>query len=232
MTDPQRWTDAESDSTELEQQLVRSGQDLGMPAEQKQAIWSQIVSVLPPVAPLPSPTSATTSLASIVKALCVAGAVSGLVGGGYLLVATRGVPSRTDPAPVAASAKLELAATAPAPSLDVATRVTQLEEPQATVTATQPPPPPHVSQLREESQALIAARQALRANDAVGALRLLEQAQQRFKKGALAEEREALTIEALSKSGNRSRAATRARAFLDNYPRSPHAADVQRYVAE
>ena len=232
MTDPQRWPDAGDDSTELEQQLVRSGQNLGMPAEQKSAVWSQIASILPPVGPLPSPASATTSSASIVKALCVVGALSGLVGGGYLLATKRNEPNATNHVPAATSAKVGTAAAAPAPSLEVAASAAQLEMPSATASTTPLPPPSHVSQLREESQALIAARQALRASDSAGALRLLEQAQQRFKHGAMAEEREALIIEALAKSGNRARAAARARAFLNHYPRSPHAADVQRYAAE
>jgi hypothetical protein len=88
------------------------------------------------------------------------------------------------------------------------------------------------SQLREESLAVMAARQALRANDPLKALRLLEQAQQRFRKGALTEEREALSIEALAKAGQSARASTRAQAFLTHYPRSPHAADIQRFVTK
>jgi len=83
--------------------------------------------------------------------------------------------------------------------------------------------------LREESLAVMAARQVLRTNDTKGALRLLEQAQRRFGKGGLAEEREALTIEALARSGQTARASMRAAAFLRNHPRSPHATDVQQF---
>jgi hypothetical protein len=158
MTDPRRWSDAGGDSTELEQQLVRGGQDFGMPAEQKSAVWSQIVSILPPVAPLPSPASAATSSASLVKALCVVGALSGLVGGGYLLATKRSAPSRTNPVPAAMSAKVEPASTVPSPSLEVAASAAQLETPSATASPTPLPPPSRVSQLREESQALIVAR--------------------------------------------------------------------------
>jgi outer membrane protein assembly factor BamD (BamD/ComL family) len=89
-----------------------------------------------------------------------------------------------------------------------------------------------MSQLKEESQAVMAARQALRSNDAGRALHLLEQAQVRFKRGALTEEREALTIEALAKTGQSAQASARAQAFLAQYPRSPHAADVQRFIAK
>ena len=78
----------------------------------------------------------------------------------------------------------------------------------------------------------MAARQALRANDAGKALHLLTQAQQRFRNGALVEEREALSIEAMARTGQSARASARAQAFVKRHPRSPHAADVQRFIAK
>jgi len=81
--------------------------------------------------------------------------------------------------------------------------------------------------LRDESLAVLEARRTLRSGDAAQALRLLDQARQRFPKGALGQEREALTIEALAKSGNAASAKRRAQAFLHAYPKSPYAADLQ-----
>ncbi|WP_437292926.1 hypothetical protein [Sorangium sp. So ce426] len=78
------------------------------------------------------------------------------------------------------------------------------------------------SRLREELTLLGDARAALRRGDASGALRIAEQARLRFPGGALAQEREALTIEALWQSGDRAAAAQRASAFLLAYPSSPH----------
>ncbi|WP_437972944.1 hypothetical protein WMF11_28395 [Sorangium sp. So ce295] len=78
------------------------------------------------------------------------------------------------------------------------------------------------SRLREELTLLGDARAALRRGDASGALRIAEQARHRFPGGALAQEREALTIEALWQSGDRAAAAQRASAFLLAYPSSPH----------
>jgi hypothetical protein len=86
------------------------------------------------------------------------------------------------------------------------------------------------SQLREESLAVLEVRQTLRTGDAGSALKLLEQARARFPRGALGQEREALTIEALAQSGARAAAERRAALFLRAYPKSPYAADVQRYL--
>jgi outer membrane protein assembly factor BamD (BamD/ComL family) len=87
------------------------------------------------------------------------------------------------------------------------------------------------SRLREESVAVVEIRGALRGGDPLGALRLLDQARSRFPDGALTQEREALAIEALAKSGQRAAASQRAAAFLRAFPRSPHAADVKLYVS-
>jgi hypothetical protein len=74
-------------------------------------------------------------------------------------------------------------------------------------------------------------RRVLRAGDAATALRLLERARARFSHPVLGQEREALTIEALARSGARDVAARRAATFLRDYPKSPHAADVRAFTA-
>jgi hypothetical protein len=230
MTDPMRWSDAGDGSTELEQTLVRSGQELPMPTAQKQAVWGRLLSALPPTTALPV-VAGTSSLLGlpVVKALCLVVALSAVVAGSYHFLARGRSTAPVEHLPIVASVSTAPAIESPAalPESTVAA------EASATLpVANQASPPSRASLLREESLAVIAARQALRENDAGGALRLLEQAQRRFKKGALLEEREALTIQALAKSGNEAQAARRAKAFMTNYPRSPHAADVQRYLAE
>jgi hypothetical protein len=87
------------------------------------------------------------------------------------------------------------------------------------------------SQLREESLAVLEARSALRSGDAARCLVLLEHARQRFPRGGLGQEREALTIEALAKTGQSAVARRRAEAFLRAHPKSPYVADVRR-IAE
>jgi outer membrane protein assembly factor BamD (BamD/ComL family) len=86
------------------------------------------------------------------------------------------------------------------------------------------------SRLAEESRMVLEARNALRSGDLGGALRLLDAAKTEFQDGALTQEREALTIEALARSGRREIASRRAEAFLRDYPKSPHASDVRRWV--
>jgi len=88
------------------------------------------------------------------------------------------------------------------------------------------------SQLREESAMILGARRVLRAGDPARALTLLDAARTRFADGGLVQEREALTIEALVRSGQRALATKRAEAFLRDYPKSPHGADVRSLVVE
>jgi outer membrane protein assembly factor BamD (BamD/ComL family) len=86
------------------------------------------------------------------------------------------------------------------------------------------------SDASEESRAVTAARDALRSGNTGGALSLLAQAQRRFGAGALGQEREALSIEALAKSGQHSAAHTRGELFLKNYAHSPYAARIRALI--
>ena len=86
------------------------------------------------------------------------------------------------------------------------------------------------SQIREESRRLGDARAALQHGDAAVALALLERLQAAYPGAILAQEREALAVEALARSGRRTEAAARARAFLDAYPTSPFATGLQAFI--
>lgn len=90
-------------------------------------------------------------------------------------------------------------------------------------------PTERASRLREESRLLSEARDALRRGDSSGALRKLDEARTRFPGGVLAQEREALTIEALYRGGQRAAAASLAASFLRAYPNSPHATRIQGF---
>jgi outer membrane protein assembly factor BamD (BamD/ComL family) len=85
------------------------------------------------------------------------------------------------------------------------------------------------SHLAEEARAVLAARNALRSSDPSSALRALDDARARFPDGSLGQEREALTIEALSRAGRKQAASARARAFLARFPNSPLASNVRRF---
>jgi hypothetical protein len=86
------------------------------------------------------------------------------------------------------------------------------------------------SDLREESLALLSARNVLRTGDARGALVKLDDLRGRFPNGRLAEEREALTIEALADAGQTARASDLAAAFVRTHPLSPLANRIRRFV--
>jgi len=79
-----------------------------------------------------------------------------------------------------------------------------------------------------ESRRVADARALLRKGDARGALATLDGVRRDFPNGVLAQERDALTIEALLALGDRQRARELATAFLARYPGSPHRATVER----
>ncbi|APR83736.1 Hypothetical protein A7982_09085 [Minicystis rosea] len=136
--------------------------------------------------------------------------------------------------PVAPRAEAQPAVTASSsPSAEPTSE--RRSEPRANVkapaSASAEPPPVAVDRetmLREESRLLAEARAALRRGDPGGALAMLEQIRTKFPGGMLVQEREALAIEALARSGRKGEAAARADAFVKAYPSSPLAARVQQ----
>jgi len=91
-------------------------------------------------------------------------------------------------------------------------------------------PSEHTSRLRAEALVLRRAREALRRGDLASAFAALEVARSEFAGGMLGEEREALTIELLARSGQREAARQRARAFLHAFPRSAHVDRVRSFA--
>ena len=234
MTDPKRWSEA-GESSELERQLVLAGQSARMPDSERRTLWAGIAASVivapPPAGGSPAPATTTFGLnAYLAKGLVLLVAVSGVTLGALRLWASD--------EPTTKRAEVVRAKPAsPAPSIPVPA-VASVEHPPA-------PPPALVapatdgrarfapaSQLREESVAVLEARAALRAGDAARSLALLEQARLRYPHGALSQEREALTIQALAHGGDRASAARRARAFLRAYPQSPYVADVRLVAAQ
>jgi hypothetical protein len=88
------------------------------------------------------------------------------------------------------------------------------------------------SRLAEEAKVVLDARSALESGEAATALHLLDDARRIFPTGSLGQEREALTIEALARTGRRVAASERARAFLKRFPNSAHASNVGRFLVE
>jgi hypothetical protein len=85
------------------------------------------------------------------------------------------------------------------------------------------------SGLADEVAALDRARR-LAAGDPDRALALLDEYDRRFPRGDLAPEALVLRIEALVRGGERARAETLARSYLQSHPRSPHAKRIRTIV--
>jgi hypothetical protein len=81
-----------------------------------------------------------------------------------------------------------------------------------------------------ESSRMAHARALLRNNDARAAFAALESLRRDLPSGALVQEREVLTIEALHAMGNVEAARSRAHDFLERHPNSPHAASARRVL--
>jgi hypothetical protein len=167
---------------------------------------------------------------------------SALIGAsfGVLVLATYSVvaPSAPEPLP-AAPAVAPLRDPVPAPPRGPETHA-RVAPPEPTVAASvEAPPEPRANEprapadratmLAEESRLVGEAQDALRGGDAAGALVLLDRIAARFPGGGLGQEREALSVEALYRSGRRPEASARAAAFLKAYPSSTLAARVETF---
>jgi hypothetical protein len=227
----------EGEVTQLERELLRAGRQQRLSAGERERIWAGVGAAL--VAPAVSAATAapavkagvagaakTLGAGAIVKGSVLAAVLGGGALAGYQLMGARadGVP------PVAATATVSppAAAPPPRPAPEEATAKAVAPAPRAP-RAEAPRPAP--SRLAAEGHIVLEARRALRDGDAEAALRRLEGARRAFADGALVQEREALTIEALHRAGQREAAAARARAFLRAYPGSPHAASVRAFAA-
>jgi hypothetical protein len=89
------------------------------------------------------------------------------------------------------------------------------------------PPPGGVSQASSELDLVQQARQALQS-DPAQALQLTSEHARLYPSGALAEEREVIAIEALSRLGQPSSAQSRAERFIVAYPCSTQLAHVRQ----
>lgn len=146
--------------------------------------------------------------------------------------AARGELPATDPSPRAPSPPRLPEASAPVTDLGPTSLPSVAAFP---IAAPRGPSPQaereHQSQLEEEALLLRRARAELRANRIAAAFATLEASREKFSLPELRQEREALLIELLFRSGERARGVEKARRFLVQYPQSPHAAQV-RSIAE
>ncbi len=237
MSDPTRLTkmtkttkgkDDGVDVTASELELIRAGREARLSPQHKQRIWIGI-SALSTSASVTATAASGGALLTAVKTTILVAVVGGGSIAGYQAWQHRARPAAVPP--------VKTATLAPAPAAtEPETRdATPPQRPTAAVAAPRSSSPgvrkAQVSRLGAESGVVLEARRALREGRPEDALRLLDAARTEFAAGALTQEREALAIEALSRSGRREVAQTRAAAFLRAYPGSPHAASVKSFAA-
>lgn len=256
MKDPVRWREHNSGSDAETRALLASGEAETPSKDERDRIWAglvphiQILPVPPPV--VPSTLLSATGAGALVGKITLGVLLVGAAGTGVHVARSRShgnkpVPTVRTPAsapkvtpepvmspkPIAppvpvpmvekpAARRPRAIATTPAPS-----KAVEVQEAPAVAST----PALVNNQLLEEGRRLSRARAALRAHDPEGALRLL---QSRLDSDAgLAQEREALTIEALwSRASSRAEAERRARAFMTTYPDSPYRARLKALILD
>jgi hypothetical protein len=248
MTDPTRWIDNPEDAPRQAADMLREARASGMPDATEREIWRRLAALGPPPGAPPAPSAPPTpsgtggaatgiGVGSGSKLLLGGSGVLAALGLGVLGIATWTAPAAPPPEPFTVSASV--AASAPAkPPVAASSREPARSPERAAASGTKdgvkvgrssPTPASATSQIEEETRALLAVRRALRGGDPSTALRLLQQLRARFPRRVLAQESEALTIEALSRSGQQGLATQRATEFVARYPESPYAAEVRNH---
>jgi hypothetical protein len=169
------------------------------------------------------PSLASSALAQKIPLLATVFAIGVATGaGGHALVSNRDTAATAPAVPVAAVQDPGAPPIVPPPP---ATPSTSVEVPLVQAPAVHAEPkevasPGRDTQLAAERALIETARAALARGDAARALSALDRHAREFANGRLVEEREALAIQALSKTGDMAAAKTRAERFRQRFARS------------
>jgi len=230
MSDPERLLSGTGAEQGLEREVLSSLRLVSVPTQAKAAIWGAISSQVLQSAAAAAPASlwqvALKATLASKATLAVPIVAVALAAGVYRqrLATTTTVPAAAPAVVVAAVAPSTTGTSEPKPSAaEPAEAAAPVEHPAA--------PAPRKDGLARESALLTRARAELRAGNAAAAQSTLSHLQKEFGAGALRQEREVLTIEALAAQGNASAAGRRAAAFIAEHPESPHASALRRFVA-
>jgi hypothetical protein len=236
--EPTRLFEADDAPAPLQDLLRRAQQDVPTPDEAARLVRSVEAGMAAPVAagkPTRSPWLPRER--RVPGKLIVAVILAGVGTVGYFVVqrhvsapATAVAPSPKAPTPVVPAPQPRMEALAPLPAVQEQAE-TPVKARDAVRTrgkhreAVRHPTPPESASTQgassDEFALLRAARQAVAAQPG-RALRLTEEHAQRFPQGMLAQEREAIAIEALAKLGRATQAQARAQTFLKAHPGSPY----------
>lgn len=251
MTDPKRWMDPESRSTAAERELIRAARS-DLPDEDRvEGMGTRLASLLTGVQSAATGTTASSS-GAVVKGVAGAGlkvATAAKIGAVAVMVLGVGasgyfVRHRPPRAPASSSFAAPVAqrATETASTPMVATSSGLQDSPPLAQPAPVPPArsssAPGSGATREpavpgesEVELLQSAQDAL-ASDPARALSIATLDATRFPRGALAQERDVIAIEALVRLGRRDEARLRAARFERAFPRSAHHLRIEELLDE
>jgi hypothetical protein len=175
-------------------------------------------------------TSSTTGAFGLAAKIGVGVAVAGAAiwAGSRFLAPDKAGPVTRPPAPIAAPAAIttsQPAAALPGPAEPPPSELITADKP-----APGTRPPTSLTTLGEEGRLVSRAHQLIQSGQGGEALKVLRMLESRYPRSVLSQEREVLTIEALGATGDSAAARARAKRFLERFPKSPHAARLQRFA--
>ncbi len=233
--DPPRWVEPGSDAPEQLRALLEAAR-ADLPDEAELASVAAALGPLlggpaaPPAAPpshphVPGPGAGALGGAAAKIAGVIA--LAGAVGGGLWLASHHGAaPAARVPLSSAAPARPAPEAVAePGPSAVVEPAPATVAEPPPSAAQAQAPVPARAPATAPDEAQLLRAAQAALKTDPARALALTQEHKRRFPHGVLAQEREVIAIEALSKV-DQAAAKKRAEQFRQEYPGSAHESKV------
>jgi len=241
MADPDRMLSSSSDADDLERALLGSLRDVSPPRGVKDETWNAVAAQIAAAGAAGALATATGKAAgaSALRALVVNAAlgvavVGSTITGGVIWVRHAQRPQNAPAAP--AVANVPAAANAPIRPLSA-----PAEAPPEAVDRQAPAAGRRVSRpgegsespdpLSRESAIVTEARAQLKSGDPRAALATLARLHAGAQNAVLVQEREVLTIQALSALGDTDSARRRARAFVTAYPNSPHTPQL-RHIAD
>jgi hypothetical protein len=178
----------------------------------------------PPIPP-------TSHVASIAFASFIAGGVTGAILYATLAPPPAPVVSRVEPAAITTTVTAQ-ASIAPTPPITLAPSAMPTTTPSATTKpTTTAAPASSIDQLEQERAQLDLARTRLAAGDGVGALAAVAAHERSFAHPQLAEEREAIAVQALALQHQDAEARKRAQRFHATWPNSLFAPVVDAAIA-
>jgi hypothetical protein len=180
--------------------------------------------------------AASTAMRTVAIKLGLGVLVAGAIAVGAVVLWPRGtptiaprvaVPAPSVPAPAVTPLNPDLPRTAPVPETDNPRANPAVQQDRRPTHPRRPEPAVMPDPLSVEAAMITEARAQLRGGDAHAALATLGRLQSRSRSGALGQEREILTIQALLALGETEDARRRAQAFVANHPDSPHVAQIR-----